>query len=80
MLALCRGAQIDKTRHSLDIAGGDWVVDEFEGGHAGLVIAEVELKRPDDVLELPDWIGREVTGDPQYYNSSLALLAGGGEI
>ncbi|MDB5539349.1 MAG: CYTH-like protein [Devosia sp.] len=77
LLGYSRGSQIEKTRHSLTLPGGDWVVDEFEGRHRGLVIAEVELERPTGALELPAWLGDEVTGDPQYYNSSLAMLVGG---
>ena len=77
LLMLSRGAQIEKTRHSLDLSGGDWVVDEFHGRHEGLWIVEVELQSPTGTLDLPDWIGEEVTGDPQYYNSSLAMLVGG---
>lgn len=77
MLGYVRGAQIEKTRHNLDLPGGDWVVDEFHGRHEGLCIAEVELESPTGKLDLPDWIGDEVTGDPQYYNSSLAMLVGG---
>lgn len=77
LLALSRGAQIDKTRHNLDLGGGDWVVDEFHGRHEGLWIAEVELESPTGKLDLPAWLGDEVTGDPQYYNSSLAMLVGG---
>jgi CYTH domain-containing protein len=77
MLGYVRGAQIEKTRHTLDLPGGDWVVDEFHGRHAGLLIAEVELETPTGKLDLPDWLGDEVTGDPQYYNSSLAMLVGG---
>jgi adenylate cyclase len=77
MLGYSRGTQIEKTRHSLDLPGGDWVIDEFQGRHAGLMIAEVELQSPTGALDLPDWIGNEVTGDPQYYNSSLAMLVGG---
>jgi adenylate cyclase len=77
LLALSRGAQIEKTRHMLDLPGGEWVVDEFRGRHAGLLVVEVELKSPTATLELPPWLGAEVTGDPQYYNSSLAMLVGG---
>ncbi|MDC9824480.1 CYTH domain-containing protein [Devosia sp. ZB163] len=77
LLALGRGARIEKTRHTLDLGGGDWVVDEFLGHHSGLVLAEVELDSPNAPLTLPDWLGDEVTGDPQYYNSSLAMLVGG---
>jgi CYTH domain-containing protein len=37
-----------------------------------LVIAEIELKDPKDNIQLPVWIGKEVTGDNRYYNSYLA--------
>lgn len=77
LLSLSRGAQIEKTRHLLDLPGGEWIVDEFRGRHAGLLLAEVELKSPTAALDLPAWLGAEVTGDPQYYNSSLAMLVGG---
>jgi CYTH domain-containing protein len=80
MLGYCRGAQIEKVRHSLELGGGDWVVDEFRGRHDGLILAEVELDSPTAALDKPDWLGDEVTGDPQYYNSSLAALPSGGEI
>lgn len=80
MLGYCRGAQIEKVRHSLDLDGGDWVVDEFRGRHDGLILAEVELDSPTAKLDKPQWLGDEVTGDPQYYNSSLSALPSGGEI
>ena len=43
------------------------------GALAGLVIAELET--PDDVADgkLPAWLGREITGEPAYYNTMLAL-------
>ena len=47
-------------------------VDVFAGRHAGLVLAEVELRSEDDKPSLPTWVGREVTGDAHYYNTSLA--------
>mgnify|MGYP003579048063 CR=1 FL=1 len=43
----------------------------FEGDNAGLVIAEVELRHESQPVDLPAWIGPEVTGQPQYYNSAL---------
>jgi CYTH domain-containing protein len=30
------------------------------------VLAEVELQHADQKLDLPGWIGKEVTGDPRY--------------
>lgn len=72
MLRLCSHAPIRKRRHHLGLPGGIWVIDEFEGQHAGLVLAEVELTDPDQNLPQPDWLGEEVTGDPRYYNAMLA--------
>jgi len=68
---LCQGPLIEKTRYNIPHRGLTWEVDEFEGDNAGLVIAEVELTSEDQALELPDWIGEEVTGDPRYYNANL---------
>lgn len=47
-------------------------VDEFLGCHKGLILAEIELPSPDFPINLPDWIGQEVTGDKHYYNSYLS--------
>ena len=40
----------------------------------GLVTAEVEFPDEDaaNQFRAPDWLGREVTGDDQYSNQSLA--------
>jgi CYTH domain-containing protein len=67
----CAGQMINKTRHLLTCKGKLWEVDEFHGYNQGLVIAEVELEHADEKVELPDWIGEEVTGDPRYYNVNL---------
>lgn len=48
-----------------------WEVDEFKGKHNGLVVAEIELPSPDTGFNLPSFIGEEVTGKKEYYNSSL---------
>lgn len=39
-----------------------WSVDVHEAPNAGLVTAEVELEAEDQVLALPCWVGREITG------------------
>jgi CYTH domain-containing protein len=49
-----------------------WSVDRFEGPNSGLVLAEVELAHRDQQVELPSWVGDEVTFDPRYGNSRLA--------
>ncbi len=71
LLALSKGALIDKTRHRVDHGGLTWEIDVFAGANAGLVVAEVELPSLDWVVEIPDWAGEEVTADPRYYNANL---------
>ncbi|MGD8616310.1 MAG: adenylate cyclase, partial [Gammaproteobacteria bacterium] len=48
-----------------------WEVDVFEGANAGLVIAEIELGDEQQPFARPDWLGREVSDDPRYYNMNL---------
>ena len=72
LLALCVGGRIEKRRHLVAYAGLTWEVDEFLGDNAGLVVAEVELERADQAIELPDWVGQDVTDDARYYNVALA--------
>lgn len=73
MLAFAVGNVIEKTRHHVRHGGYLYEVDVFGGALEGLVLAELET--PDDVPDaaLPSWLGREVTGQPAYYNASLAL-------
>jgi CYTH domain-containing protein len=54
-----------------------WHVDEFSGENVGLVLAEVELRHPEQPVVLPDWIGEEVTSDERYRNSRLVDLPWG---
>jgi adenylate cyclase len=49
-----------------------WEVDYFLGSNEGLIIAEIELHSEDQKIEMPEWIGEEVTNVDKYYNSSLA--------
>jgi CYTH domain-containing protein len=68
---LCLRPIIEKVRYKIPFAGLTWEVDEFEGENAGLIMAEVELDSEEQAFELPGWAGKEVTGDPKYYNASL---------
>ncbi|GAP72199.1 hypothetical protein SAMD00024442_27_9 [Candidatus Symbiothrix dinenymphae] len=72
MLPLAQPGMIDKERHYVPFAGHTFEVDVFHGNHEGLVIAELELQSEDEPFEKPDWLGQEVTGEAQYYNSYLA--------
>jgi CYTH domain-containing protein len=71
-LLVLAGHRLIKTRFSLDLAGGDWVLDVFDGANAPLVMAEVELERADQPVELPAWCVREITGRRDLSNAALA--------
>lgn len=51
----------------------NWEIDVFQGPLFGLVVAEIELPSKDIEVLLPEWIEKEVTGDPRYYNSQLVV-------
>lgn len=71
LLKLCHGAIIDKCRYLVNYEGHIFEVDEFYGDNEGLTVAEVELKSTDENFEKPPFLGKEVTGEKRYYNSSL---------
>ena len=72
LLQLCEAGIIDKWRTEVRVGKHIFEVDQFLGENAGLLLAEVELAFEDEPLILPDWLGKEVTGDERYYNSYLA--------
>ncbi|MEP9352899.1 CYTH domain-containing protein [Xanthobacter sp. KR7-65] len=76
---LCARPLIEKTRYAVEHRGRLWTVDVFEGENDGLVVAEVELSGADEVIELPEWAGEEVTDDPRYRNSALVHAPLGGD-
>ena len=70
--ALCIPPLVEKVRYRIAYAGRTWEVDEFAGLNEGLVLAEIELASETDALDLPPWVGREVSADDRYANTSLA--------
>ncbi len=68
---LCERPLIEKTRYKVDWGGLVWEIDEFDGSNKGLIIAEVELSDENQLIELPTWVGEEVSDDPRYFNSNL---------
>lgn len=68
---LCLKPLIEKNRYRIMHEGMFWEVDEFLGENEGLFVAEVELESVDQIVVLPDWVGKEVTQDPRYYNMNL---------
>lgn len=83
LMKLCQGTIIDKTRWIVPAETVDnlqltvdnlqliWEVDEFHGEQEGLVVAEIELTYEEQEFEKPDFIGKEVTDDPRYYNANM---------
>lgn len=72
MLPLCAKV-IRKRRYFVPSGDLVWEVDEFAHPLAPLVIAEVELPSATTaILSVPPFVGTEVTGDPEYYNSNIA--------
>jgi CYTH domain-containing protein len=65
-------AVLIKTRHTHRHGPHTLVVDEFHDRPAGLRLAEVELDNLDQRLDLPAWIGAEVTADERFTGGSLA--------
>ena len=68
---LCEKPLIEKNRYKIVHQGFTWEVDEFFGENDGLVVAEIELESEEQSFEKPEWVGKEVTGDQRYFNSSL---------
>ncbi len=68
---MCDGNILDKVRHHVSHAGMIWHVDVYDGLLSGVIVAEVELQDANQELELPSWIGREVTADPTYRKINL---------
>jgi adenylate cyclase len=72
LMARRRGAVVEKIRHEVPWKGLLWEVDVFSGDNDGLIIAEVELRHESQAIELPEWVGVEVTSQRKYYNGNLA--------
>ena len=72
LLELCEPGVVQKTRYIVDMDDFVFEVDEFHGENQGLIIAEVEIQSEEDEVDLPDWIGEEITGNPKYYNSYIS--------
>ena len=72
----CGTRIIQKTRYLVDYLGQTFEVDVFDGRHAGLVIAEIELTSEHIRVQLPPWVGDEVTYDRNFGNFALCHAEG----
>ncbi len=72
LLKLCEKGIIEKMRYEVKFEKHIFEVDVFQGDNEGLIIAEAELKTVNEIINKPKWIGDEVTGNIDYYNSQLS--------
>lgn len=72
LMLLCDSGCIEKIRYIVPNGLTTVEVDEFRGDNEGLVIAEIELPSTNAPYDKPDFLGEEVTGKAQYYNSYLS--------
>ena len=78
LLATLPGSDLIKRRFLLDVAGALFGVDVFEHPHTGLMLCEVEAESLADLdhVALPDWVGAEITDDPDFTGAALAVERG----
>ena len=71
----CIGLIVEKVRHSINVNGLLWIVDEFKGVNEGLIIAEIETEDEKELKKAleskPSWVGEDITEKYEYRNSNL---------
>lgn len=73
LLLICEPTIIEKIRYIIPASNNLYFeVDEFLEENKGLFIAEIELPEENTLFEKPTWLGKEVTGEKKYYNSSIS--------
>ncbi len=71
LMKLCLPKPIEKIRYIININNFIFEVDVFKNYNEGLIIAELELSSKDKEFPKPNWLGKEVTGQVEFYNSQL---------
>lgn len=71
ILEICLRPKVEKTRHTVQRNGDLWEIDVFDGANEGLRLAEIELDSESQEFDRPEWIGREVTDEPAFFNAAL---------
>jgi adenylate cyclase len=72
LMKMCLDFPVEKTRYIERIGNANWEIDIFEGENKGLVLAEIELIDENQKIDLPEWIGEEVSLDKRHFNSWLS--------
>ena len=63
---------IKKERFYLEVEKDFWIVDCFKENNYPLEIAEIELSNEKEILSLPSFISKEITGLKYFSNFNLA--------
>lgn len=72
---------IDKDRSYVNVDGFVFHVDEFlKNNTVEEELVEAETKSEDEFVPQPEWLGKEVTGDRDYYNKAIAKRLGCKEV
>ena len=62
---------LSKKRYYIKTGDLMWEIDVFKGKLQGLIVAEIELPSENFQIDLPYWVGEEVTANPSYLNAEL---------
>lgn len=62
---------IRKIRYEIPVGKHTWEVDVFEGTLSGLILAELEVNSEKEQFDIPEWVTKNVSHDPNYYNAVL---------
>jgi CYTH domain-containing protein len=71
MELFCIKPIIEKVRYKVLHNNRFWEIDVFDKENQGLITAEIEMENETIEIDIPEWIGLEVTDDPRYSNSNL---------
>jgi len=72
LLELCPSTCVEKIRYPFTLDGILWEVDVFLHANTGLTIAEATLQHAEQALDIPSWLGEEISHDARYSNVKLA--------
>ena len=75
LLSKSDGKVITKQRYRIPFGRFTIELDVFSGEYTGLIIAEVEFESLEEAKQFtpPDWFGEDVSENPAYHNSVMAL-------
>ena len=73
LISLSKYFIIEKDRYYHQVKNHLWEIDVFSGKNQGLIIAEIELNDENEEIEIPSWIGKEISNDDRYLNFNLSI-------